>query len=371
LFCFLALTVLANGQTNFYIQSIQENADGAITVTWPAVPTWTYHVMYADSPGGAWQDLSDGQLTAGTNVWTLCYTDTNSAAASQRFYKIRTTRPKLIMALVLDRSGSMNPATGTSMGGAYLPGAVSTFISNFDDNYDEAAMVSFATTATVDVPMGQPFKQAISAAVTNLNWCGGTFAQGGLTNALVQINNATVPPGQNQVKVVVFFTDGLANMIQDTLSCPTSITWNFGGYSTGSWVGFWNPATTTKSCSDQDNACGNGSSPIGCSPSCSATQFHSNQYNAMEIFTRANVTAEAQYRSIQVANDMRANNILVEAIGLGNETDLDMNFLSQIANATNSPTYDATQRTGQAIIANTPSDLQAVFQQIASKLLTY
>jgi hypothetical protein len=149
LFCFLALTVLANGQTNFYIQSIQENADGAITVTWPAVPTWTYHVMYADSPGGAWQDLSDDQLTAGTNVWTLCYTDTNSAAASQRFYKIRTTRPKLIMALVLDRSGSMNPVTGTSMGGAYLPGAVSTFISNFDDNYDEAAMVSFATTATV------------------------------------------------------------------------------------------------------------------------------------------------------------------------------------------------------------------------------
>ena len=40
---------------------------------------------------------------------------------------------------------------------------------------DEVAMVSFASTATVDVPMGQPFKQAISAAVTNLNWCGGTF----------------------------------------------------------------------------------------------------------------------------------------------------------------------------------------------------
>ncbi len=369
LICLLAIVGLANGQTSFYIQNIQESTDGVVTITWPAAPTCTYHVMYADSPGGPWQDFSDGQVTAGTNVWSLCHSDTNSAAASQRFYKIRMTRPKLIMALVLDRSGSMDPVTGTSGGGVYLPAAVSTFISYFDDTYDEAAMISFASTATVDVPMGQPFKQAISTAASNLNWCGGTFTQGGLTNAFAQINNTIVPPGQNAMKVVVFFTDGEANIMQDTLSCPASITWNFGGYNTGSWVGFWNPATTTKSCSDQINDCGNGNSSIGCSPPCSATQFHSNQYGTMESFTRANVTAEAMYRSIQVANDMRANNILVESIGLG--AGVNMGFLAQVANATNSPTYNPSQPTGQAVIANDPSGLQSVFRQIASKILTY
>jgi hypothetical protein len=381
LICLLAFTGLANGQTNFYIQSIKENTDGAVTVTWPAIPTWTYHVMYADTPAGVWQDFSDGQLTAGTNVWALCYTDTNSVTASQRFYKIRTTRPKVIMTLVLDHSGSMNPNGGLTGGGAYLPGAVSTFISNFADNYDEAAMVSFATTATVDVPMGQPFEQVISTAVSNLFWCGGTYSVGGLTNALVQENSVIVPQGQVALKVVIFFTDGLANMIQQTLSCSPTNAFIFGGEDapdTGVWFFSTNtPDTCTGQngdgglygCYVSDNSSCHVPGPGFCTP-CSVSQFYSSQYETLENFTRVNVTAEAQYQAIQVANIMQANNILVCAIGLGG-VDINMNFLSQVANATNSPTYNPIWPTGQAIIANDPSELQAIFQQIASQLLIY
>lgn len=89
----------------------------------------------------------------------------------------------------------------------------------------------------------------------------------------------------------------------------------------------------------------------------------------MESFTRANVTAEAQYQCIQIANTMRNNNILVYLIGLSANTDVDMNFLSQVANATNSPAYDQTKPTGLALLATDPSQLQAYFTQIANDIL--
>ncbi len=288
----------------------------------------------------------------------------------------QATRVKVILALALDRSGSMDPnrgpppmgdGTGTG-GGKYLPDAVTKFINFFSDTIDEASMASFASTATLDIPMEQPFINDISSAASNLNWCGGTFSQGGLTNALVQENSVTIPANQVALKVVVFFTDGLANMIQDTLSCPGALTWNFGGQDSGTWVGFWYPNTTTKSCSDQNNQCGNGSSLSGCTPNCSATQFRSNlNGGAMEDFTRANVTAEARYRCLQVANDMRANNILVYSIGLGG-TDVDMNFLAQVANA--GGIDDPQQPEGLALLANDPGQLQAYFAQIAKDILS-
>lgn len=71
--CVLALVVVANAQTSFYIQSIQQNPDSSVTITWPAVPTWTYQVMFANALDGIWQNFPDGQLTAGTNSLTLCY----------------------------------------------------------------------------------------------------------------------------------------------------------------------------------------------------------------------------------------------------------------------------------------------------------
>ncbi len=285
----------------------------------------------------------------------------------------QATRTKVIMSLALDRSGSMAPApNGTSHGGSYLPLAVTTFVNYFSDTIDEASMASFASTATLDIPMQQPFISAVSTAASNLNWCGGTYSVGGMTNALIQETGVTIPANEVALQVVVFFTDGLANMIQQTLNCPTPTLWNFGGQDApNTGVDFWIPATTTTSCPDQNNGCSvsDGGNPSGCSPTCSATQFHSNQYNAMESFTRANVTAEAQYQCIQIANTMRNNNILVYSIGLSANTDVDMNFLSQVANATNSPAYDQTKPTGLALLATDPSQLQAYFTQIANDIL--
>ncbi len=86
----------------------------------------------------------------------------------------------------------------------------------------------------------------------------------------------------------------------------------------------------------------------------------------MQNFTRANVTAEAQYQCIQVANSMRDNNILVYSIGLGG-SDVDVDFLAKVANAGG---IDDPQRPeGLALLANDPSQLQAYFTQIANDIL--
>ena len=106
LVCFLTSAVLANGQTNFRVQSIQQHSDGPVALTWPALAGRTYHVMSATTLDGWWMDSP--RLTAGTNDSMLCYTDTFSAGVAQLFYKVRRDRAQFVMTLVLDRSGSMN-----------------------------------------------------------------------------------------------------------------------------------------------------------------------------------------------------------------------------------------------------------------------
>jgi hypothetical protein len=46
-----------------------------------------------------------------------------------------------------------------------------------------------------------------------------------------------------------------------------------------------------------------------------------------------------------------------------------MSFLSQVANATNSPTYNSSLPTGLALLADSPSELQPYFDQVAQDIL--
>jgi hypothetical protein len=68
-------------------------------------------------------------------------------------------------------------------------------------------MTSFATTNTVDVAMRSNFKTPIKNAVKSMAFNGATFSQGGLADGLAQNNSVATTPGDNVVKVVVFFTD--------------------------------------------------------------------------------------------------------------------------------------------------------------------
>ena len=279
------------------------------------------------------------------------------------------TRGKLIMTLVLDRSGSMNNNGGSTA----LPPAVTTFVNYFDDANDEVAMVSYASNAGVDVAIDYNFKTPITNAVKAMKFGGGTFGPGGLTLAKAQNDSVPVQPGQNAVKVIVYFTDGYVNEIQDTFNCPAAKLINYGGYDSGSSVDFFDPTNGT----DWGGVNSKGYPPYDSKPDyCTGvTTFTSAIDGSKKTFTRTNVTADASYRALQTATAMRTENpgMYIYAIGLGNN--VDQTFLKQIANDPGSPTYNPNQPVGMAAFAsNCPSsqctsELQQVFQTIAARIL--
>ena len=128
--------------------------------------------------------------------------------------------------------------------------------------------------------------------------------------------------------MAVFFTDRWANTINNTLNCPPSMSVNFDGCAPPeaavgwcSGISFMNPIT------------GNG---IGCG----ATQFPSQLTGSTQPITQANIADDAMYRSIQVANAMRAQNIVIYSIGLGDK--ISQAFLQQVANDPASSTSNPT-----------------------------
>jgi len=277
----------------------------------------------------------------------------NVTSASQ------TTRPKLIMSLVLDRSGSMNLNGGATA----LPPAVVNFLTYFDDTSDQVADVSFSSISSVDVAIGTGFTSPITTAVDKMPFGGTTFTQAGLQAGQLQINSVNVPAGETVVKVAVFFTDGWANTIQDTMSCPASTVLNVGGCAPPEYAAGWcKPASVPFA----DPVTGGGASCSG------ATTFYSQATNSNMPLTPVltglqNVSDDAMYRSIQVANSMRSQDIIVYSIGLGDK--ISEAFLQQVANDPASTTYDATQPIGEAAFAPTAAELSGVFQDIANKIL--
>ena len=288
-------------------------------------------------------------------------------------------RGKLIMSVVLDRSGSMANDGGSTA----LPPAVTSFVNNFNNTTDQVAMVSFATNATVDVPINYNFITPITTAVNKMTFTGATFGPGGLTLAQAQNDSVPVLTGQNVTKVVVYFTDGYVNTIQDTFNCTSKwgpTLYNYGGYdsNSGNTFDFFNPVDGTdwEPSSQTHGLDSNGYPPHLPTPDCAGvTNFISQSTGKQTTFSRTNITADAQYRALQTANAMRAESpaTYIYAIGLG--TNVDQAFLKAVANDPSSPTYNPNQPDGLAVfVPNCPSstctsDLEQVFQTIASKIL--
>ncbi|HUJ10903.1 MAG TPA: pilus assembly protein TadG-related protein [Verrucomicrobiae bacterium] len=330
--------------------------------------------------------LLNVSATAQINTFFIRILPAVSPTTFGRFLKVSSsaqgTRPNLIMTMVLDKSGSMGTsvAAGGSNGGQYLPDAASNFITNFDDNLDKLGVVTFDSAQHDVVYTGgsgnhqpkRPFQADAVNAVNALvgHWSGATFSQGGLTNALVMENNASISAGETTVKVVVFFTDGIANTLQQSLACNGGAKLlNFGGFDPGdncddpcTWVAFMDPTTGDQLCSTSK-----GGTPSCCS---GVNTFFSAIDNQSEIIIHDNVTRDAEYRAIQVANDMRSAHIVVYSIAVGGN--LNLSFLAKVANdpsLAGTPDYTSTPYDGISVVANDPSQLSAVFQKVADTIL--
>ena len=331
------------------------------------------------------------------------------------------TRGKLVMSIVLDRSGSMTSDGGQSA----LVSAVPTFVSMFDDSTDEVALISFSSNARVDFPIGYTFTAAISHDVSIMNFVGGTFGTGGalpsspytnmgppLSMADAQNGTITINPGQNVIKVVVYFTDGLMNASQDYFYCGgagnnTQTLLNYGGYdaSGGNDVAILDPTcspdVSDNNCTNESghvsqiatctNGCPSGfqysaASPTVCKDRSGATVTGFTAQDPALIaspgnpvpFQRTYVTTETQYRAIQTAIAMRTESTptYIYTMGLGPDMlPATQAFLAQLANDPSYPTFINTQPAGQFFpILSCPgsactAELNSAFQVIASKIL--
>jgi len=270
----------------------------------------------------------------------------------------QSTRSKLIMSLVLDRSGSMNDNGGASA----LPGAVIGFVNNFDDVNDRVSMSSFSYAASTDVALAQPFKAPITTAVNNLVFNGWTASQQGLTNGLVQ--NLSYSPAvsagttESVVRVMIFFTDGLANTFLYTFNCGArNIAPDRSLYDPNTGAAASGGCTIPSSIPSVSPPPATVSTTSGCSP----------------------LTIEAQKRALAVARLAQQQGVIVFSIGLGDGSGptecgfppLNQAFLYQVANDPNpaNPAYDSSLPSGEAVFAPTASELADVFNQIASKIL--
>jgi Flp pilus assembly protein TadG len=341
----------------------------------------------------------------------------------------QATKSNLVMSLILDRSGSMGQGPGCGggtgdCGGVALQAAVPLFIADFAEGIDYVSMISFSDDARVDVAATQTFTSPIDTAVAALKWDGGTFGTGAGTNPFDILhgpplnladyqNNSVNWNGQPYIKVVVYFTDGLMNTVQDTLNCtntapgPGKTLYNYGGYdaSSGNVFDFMDPTKDTWETGDlsyyyagsttkgsgtgvgcpattgQNGFC-NSNPPLNPTYSCKGvTTFPSQQFGA-ESFSRAAITAEAQYRAEYTAKAMRDETPVptwIFVIGLGSAmTSSTEEFLATLAND-NSGAYGNTPVVGEPYGMFVPapdcpgvncnSELNNAFQYIAAKIL--
>jgi Flp pilus assembly protein TadG len=257
------------------------------------------------------------------------------------------TVPPLDLVLVLDQSGSI------AREGAWddLQNAAKDFIDNFNESIDQVGLVSFQVRAGQHVPLGQPFRANIRAAIDAMTSVGDTNTGEGLRVGKETLD--TGPTRNHSVQVVVFFTDGrptaFRGMVggQDrAMAVSTRITGNVRGY-------FDNPdALPLNQIARAD----------GCQgvPSC----FGMNE-NAVRTRGKAN--------GLQEANRTRGSNIYLFTIGLGNPNNPDpiltpdMDYLRELANEDG--VTDPSQPQGSAYFAPTAAELDDVFDAVAQDIL--
>ncbi len=380
--CLTAMKNLAQGQATATTLATNSFNANYPTTSLDAIPPAVTVTFAVDGNGNTLVNVA-GTATVNTYFIRILPQFKTVAVADHA----QATRAKLVMSLMLDRSGSMQNNGGYSA----LPPAVKSFVTDFDDTNDFVASISFASNATVDFPIGHSFQTPITTLMntwTKATFSGGTFGPGGLTLAKAQ--NDSVITTANIVRVAVYFTDGKVNVIQQNLSCNgTPTLYNFGGYDSGTNdVGFFIPTTglqiyrytppasvgtgTWYSC---DSSGANCNTAITNSCLKNVAGFVSASGGSTKAFNRANVTAEAQSEALATATAMRAEtpSTVIYSIGLG--TGVDQTFLQEVANDPASPLYNSAQPAGLAVFApSCPSpqctaQLQQVFQTIASKIL--
>ena len=295
----------------------------------------------------------------------------------------QATQSTLVMTIVLDRSGSMS----SDGGGTALQAAVPLFVADWPQNVDYLAMISFASHSTINVPITTTFKTAIDNAVSAMSFTGATFGGGAGSGTVYSAANgpplnmadtqntngvALLPKNQPYTKVIVYFTDGLMNTLQDDFTCNgvANTLLNYGGSDPDSpgegspykpeAVYSLNPTAelTTYYCYDPTSDPDHGNytncqttylpmynnNSYKCTYGGAQLTFPSEEHPPTQAVNRWNVSNEAKYRAKYTANNIRAENpgTYIYTIGLGTSVSGDActeAFLATLANDPSAASY--------------------------------
>jgi Flp pilus assembly protein TadG len=407
------------GQDMFYANFGTQCGTNGITCTWtfcPGAATCSGTAISAQLYAQTTIDTTFLGYLPALKVWHLG--DTGAA-----------TQSTLVMTIILDRSGSMS----SDGGGTALQSAVPSFVADWTQNVDYLALVSFASHSTINVAITTTFSTPIDDAVADLDFTGGTFGGGAGSGTVYSTTNgpplnmadtqnangvALVPANQPYTKVIVYFTDGLMNVLQDQFSCVSGKTsantvMNYGGADPTSpgegppyppeYVVSLNPTSETYNSNYCYDASGEYctyaylpeySTGTECTYNSKEAVFPSEEYPTQSplAMTRWNVSNETKYRAKYTANQIRSETpgTYIFTIGLGTSVSGDActeAFLATLANDPNAASYtggancdsgagvyNASEPAGQFfVVPDCPSstctqELNQAFQDIAAKI---
>jgi hypothetical protein len=278
--------------------------------------------------------------------------------------------------VILDRSGSMAGAPISD-----LKSAARTFVSFFSSTQDKdkMGMISFATSVTVDRPLGTNYVAPMTAAINALTAVGATntedaFAQAGGPQSFT---DQTGVPGDRRIQqFLIFFSDGRptafrgsflrGGTLYDGVACVTGNC--VSGDGGGTYGDLGRPGTETWFGVDPSTT-GNGNSSVRCSrngPLTATTRWYVFDTDPVPGYAAtANCIPDpalhdkicdlASDMAIQNANLLKASRITVYTIGLG--ANVNTALMQQLAS---SPTL--------YYHAPTSAQLQAIFQRVAQEI---
>lgn len=135
------------------------------------------------------------------------------------FSNAEAARRDVNLMLVMDRSASLGPAAADAW--TEVQSAVTFFADQFDNTRDRVGLVSFGTSAAVDVGLNTGFKTAVDTAVTNQSMPASASTNSpmgmwlGFAELLALADNTAL-------NVIVFFTDGQPSAVPGTFPTRTS-----------------------------------------------------------------------------------------------------------------------------------------------------
>jgi Flp pilus assembly protein TadG len=354
-----------------------------------------FRAGYIDTPAsGTGQVRFSAQMLAENRVSVRG--DVDATAQLARLFGVNTIpvsvtgvaqRREVEIMLILDRSGSM---AGTKM--TDLKRAANSFLDFFVETQaeDRVGLISFATTVTLDRPLGSDFVDPMRSAINAMTAVGATntedaFDRAGGTGSFTDQSGL---PGDRRVQqFAVFFSDGMPTALRERFrwdgqdydgvaygvgssghaNCLTTDFPYMQVYSqlhrptgTNSFYPSVNPATT-----------GDGRRTSGANrTNCCCPRYLNTKWYIFESLPVPGYTAEqcsipmnrllphfcslTRQLALQNAQILKNRGVRVYAVGLGSSSQIDPNFLRSLSSGENY-TY----------IAPTSSELEAIFIRIA------